>query len=230
MATHLRVGYFSHAAWLAADDPGTARQEIADALSMRSENVFDFSQIWLRGARRDIALYTGEGLEAAAPIEKGWRPAARALDRFAQAGLILSLFSRARRRVALAAAAATQAAGAPHLDQAERHARDLAAQHTPWGDAFALLVQAGASATRGRRERAVTEVAEAAARLAAIDMALFAAAARRAHGELLGGEAGRALVAEADAWMAAQSIRRPDRMARMLVPGAWERTLTAPER
>jgi hypothetical protein len=52
-------------------------------------------------------------------------------------------------------------------------------------------------------------------------MALFAAAARRCRGELLGGEAGRALVAEADAWMAAQSIRDPDRMARMLAPGAW---------
>jgi hypothetical protein len=67
----------------------------------------------------------------------------------------------------------------------------------------------------------VAEIAEAASRLAAIDMALFAAAARRAHGELTGGEAGRALVSEADAWMAAQAIRRPDRMARMLAPGAW---------
>jgi len=52
-------------------------------------------------------------------------------------------------------------------------------------------------------------------------MALFATAARRARGEVLGGETGRALVAEADAWMTAQSIRRPDRMARMLAPGAW---------
>jgi hypothetical protein len=221
MAVHLRVGYFSHAVWLAADDPEAARREIADGLAMRTGNAFDFGQIWLRGARRDIALYTGEGLETAAPMDEGWRPVARALDRFPQAGLILSLFSRARRRVALAAAATTPEARAAHLDQAERQARDLERPRTPWGNAFALLVRGGASATRGRREKALAEVTEAASRLAAVDMALFAAAARRCRGELLGGEEGRALVTEAEAWMTAQSIRRPDRMTRMLAPGSW---------
>ena len=183
--------------------------------------MFDYSQLWLRGARRDIALYTGEGLDAAAPVAEGWRRAARLLDKFPQAGLILSLFSRARRRVALAAAATTPAERAPHLDQAERYARDLQSERTAWGNAFALLVRAGAAATRGHTERALADVTEAAARLAAADMALFAAAARRCRGELLGGEEGRALVAEADAWMAAQSIKRPDRMTRMLAPGDW---------
>jgi hypothetical protein len=90
-----------------------------------------------------------------------------------------------------------------------------------WGNGFALLILAGTAPTRGRRDRALEAITEAAARLDAGHMALFAAAARRARGELLGGEAGQALVVEADAWMAAQSIRRPDRMARTLAPWAW---------
>ena len=51
------------------------------------------------------------------------------------------------------------------------------------------------------------------------DMASHAAVARRRLGAMQGDERGRALVAEADAWMAAQGIRNPARMTRMLAPG-----------
>jgi eukaryotic-like serine/threonine-protein kinase len=218
---YLRVAGFSHVAWLAADDPEGARRELAQGVAP-SGKVFEFSQIWLRGAQRDIALYSGEGLDEQAPLKEGWRRPARALDRFPQAGLILSLFSRARRHVALAAAAETPAPAArSHLAQAEHYAGRLRSERTAWGDGLALLVRAGTRATSGDRERALADVTEAASRLADADMALIAAAASRCRGELLGGEAGRALVAEADAWMATQSIKRPDRMARMLAPGAW---------
>jgi hypothetical protein len=50
-------------------------------------------------------------------------------------------------------------------------------------------------------------------------MHLYAACARRRRGQLLGGDAGRRLVEEADAWMSGQAIRRPDRMADLLAPG-----------
>jgi eukaryotic-like serine/threonine-protein kinase len=229
-ARHLRVACFSHVAWLAADDPDGARRELERGIGVTTSKMFDFSQLWLSGARRDIALYTGEGLEEAGPIPEGWRRAARALDRFPQAGLILSFFSRARRRVALAAAAPTPAAALAHLEHVDGHVRELERQRTPWGDALALLVRAGASATRGLRERALSEVEQAEARLAAVDMALFAAAARRGRGELTGGDTGQALVAEADAWMARQSIRHPERMARMLAPGAWGRAAVTARR
>jgi hypothetical protein len=48
---------------------------------------------------------------------------------------------------------------------------------------------------------------------------LYAAAARRRQGELLGGHKGRQLVAEANSWMAGQGVVRPERMTAMLVPG-----------
>jgi eukaryotic-like serine/threonine-protein kinase len=53
----------------------------------------------------------------------------------------------------------------------------------------------------------------------AIGMELFAAATRRQLGRLLGGAEGRTPIARADAWMASQAIRRPDRMTACLAPG-----------
>jgi hypothetical protein len=44
------------------------------------------------------------------------------------------------------------------------------------------------------------------------------AAVRRRRGEMIGGDGGRDLVAAADAWMTAQAIRNPARMAGTLVP------------
>ena len=48
---------------------------------------------------------------------------------------------------------------------------------------------------------------------------LYAAAARRALGQLVGGDEGRALIARCDAWMAGQGIRVPEKMARACVSG-----------
>jgi eukaryotic-like serine/threonine-protein kinase len=50
-------------------------------------------------------------------------------------------------------------------------------------------------------------------------MGLFAASARRQLGESRGGDEGRVLIEQADAWMRAQSIRNPARMATCLAPG-----------
>jgi hypothetical protein len=65
----------------------------------------------------------------------------------------------------------------------------------------------------------VALLGSAAAALDAADMKLFAAAARRRQGELLAGEQGRALVTTADAFMTAQKIQDPRRMAELFVPG-----------
>jgi len=62
-----------------------------------------------------------------------------------------------------------------------------------------------------RLERAAIE-------LTRVEMHLFAAAARRQFGGLLGGSAGDALVADANQRMSAQGIRRPERFAAMLGP------------
>ena len=62
---------------------------------------------------------------------------------------------------------------------------------------------------------------DAAVEFDALDMGLFAAAARRRMGELRGGEQGAAIVAAADAWMAGRRIADPARIAALHVPGAF---------
>ena len=49
-------------------------------------------------------------------------------------------------------------------------------------------------------------------------MNLHATLARRRVGELASGAEGARIIAEADAWLAAQEVRAPERLARMYVP------------
>jgi hypothetical protein len=222
-ATFLRIGFFSHVAWLAADTPDVASRELEAGLAGWRKGRFDYLNLWVRGARTDIALYSGEPPPAPERVEQPLRRFARALDRFVQAGYIRGLDARARRRVALAAHDVQTGERRALLEGAERHARAIQRQKTRWGDPLALLVRAGAAATRGEDERAVERLEAAEAGFAAADMALHAAAARRRRGELTGGDAGRGLVASADAWMTGQKIKSPERMTAMLAPGRWGR-------
>jgi len=50
-------------------------------------------------------------------------------------------------------------------------------------------------------------------------MNLYAAAARRRLGEIVGGERGQELITDADAWMERQKIKNPEKLTRMLAPG-----------
>jgi serine/threonine protein kinase len=220
-ATFLRIGFFSHVAWLAADAPDAARRELDTGLSGWRRGRFDYLNLWVRGARVDIALYCGERPAVADRVEQPLRRFARALDRFVQAGYIRGLDTRARRRVAMAAASTDARDAGALLAGAERHARAILRQETRWGDALALLAQAAVAATRGETERARAGLETAEAGFAAADMSLHATAARRRRGELTGGDAGRGLVASADAWMRGQGIKNPERMTAMLAPGRW---------
>ena len=76
-------------------------------------------------------------------------------------------------------------------------ARD-AAREDAVGRSARPAVRAGAAATRGDGGAALGFLARAESGLRAADMALHAAAARRRRGELIGGDAGRALVAESE--------------------------------
>src|SRR5436309_1331972 len=72
---------------------------------------------------------------------------------------------------------------------------------THWARPLAMLLRAALAVSRGRRSDAVALLASAATALHTSNMDLFAATARRRQGELLGGQEGSLLLAEADAWM-----------------------------
>jgi hypothetical protein len=83
------------------------------------------------------------------------------------------------------------------------------------------LIRAGVAATRGCIEEAADLADRAEVALLSADMGLYAAAARRRRGELLGGDQGRALLEDADAWMSNQKVKNPRRLVDMLTPGKW---------
>jgi hypothetical protein len=220
-ATFLRIGFCSHVAWLAADDPETARRELEAGLAGWKEQPLDYRHLWVRSAQTDIALYCGEVPAASERLDPGSRAFARMLDRFVQTGFIRGLDTRARRRLAAAAQISSVGERDTLLRGAEDHAQAILREGTQWGDPLAGLVRAGAAATRGETEAALRFLESAETGFTAASMALHAATARRRRGELMGGDAGRELVGAADAWMAGQSIKAPQRMAAVLAPGRW---------
>jgi len=80
-------------------------------------------------------------------------------------------------------------------------------------------LRAGVAALRGDLEHAAELCAVAIAGFEAAHMNLYAAAARRRLGQLMGGAEGAELIAAADRWMNAQRIKKPARLTRMLAPG-----------
>jgi hypothetical protein len=220
-ATFLRIGYGSHVAWLAADDPETALHQLETGLARWRQGKFDYLQIWARAVRTDISLYSGEGPSVQERVADRWRPFARSLNRFVQMGFIRGLDSRARRRLALASRSADPSERQTLLRGVERHAQAILREKTQWADPLAHVVQAGAAAMRGDAERARRLLLSAEEGFTAADMALHAAACRRRLGELAGGTEGAERVAAADAWMNGQAVRNPARMTQMLAPGRW---------
>jgi hypothetical protein len=219
--TFLRIGYCSHIAWLAADDPEGARRQLESGLREWRREGFDFLQMWARSVRTDISVYAGDDWPIHEPVGSPWRVLARSLDRFVQVGFIRGLDSRARARLAAAGHSSVIRARETLLRGAEAHAQAILREKTHWGDPLARVIQAGAAATRGRTERALHLLELSEAGFGAAEMALHATAARRRRGQLTGGDAGRSLIAAADAWMTGQSIKNPERLTAMLIPGRW---------
>jgi hypothetical protein len=107
---------------------------------------------------------------------------------------------------------------AGRLEEAERAAATIIREDLPWANPLAALLRAGAASGRGRIEDALELLVEAEGAFEESDMTLYAAAARRARGLLLGGDGGRALVDAADETLRAQRIVDPGRFARYLAP------------
>jgi len=211
----------SYAARLAADEPARAREEAREGIERWSHQGFQLQHYWTLLTQVDIALYEGDGAAAWKLMTVQWPALARSLLLRVQYALIEALNRRAGSAVAAAAGQRHPADREALLRVAERDARRIERETTPWGNALAALVRAGIAATRGQVETALTLVASAENRLRAVDMALHAAGARHRRGQLMGGSQGRGLISEADAVMAAQQIKNPERMAALLCPGRW---------
>jgi hypothetical protein len=128
-------------------------------------------------------------------------------------------------RAALSAAESTPRAGGYFgarsrlLRSAARQAGKIERAKASWANPLATLLRAGIASVQGQSEEALRLLTQAEEEFHTADMEMYAAAARRQRGKLLGGDEGTALIASADAFMAEQDVKVPERIAAMLAPG-----------
>jgi len=216
-ATSLRAGLVSYTR-LAADDPDGARREADEAIERWSHRGYHVQHSYHFVAVTQIDLYAGRPEAAWRRVTEEWPASRDALLFKVQHTRLINLHLRARCALGLAAARAGPEREAL-VRAALRDAGRIESERMPWADGLARLVRAGVAALAGDPAAAAAALESAAAALDACEMALYAAAARRRLGELRGGDDGRALVAAADAWLSAQRIGAPARLAAAAVPG-----------
>jgi hypothetical protein len=204
--------------WLARDDADGAARQIDEAMRGWSQQGFHLQHYYNLHAATDIDLYRGDVRAAERRVAAQWPQLARSLLLRVQLIRINSRHVRARSLVARAAAESGSVQRGL-LRQAEADAGRLAGEALRWPDGDAALIRAGIANARNQPEETARHLRDARDHFLASDMRMHAAAAARRLGELVGGDEGQRLLAEAALWMAHEQIRDPTRMTAVLAPG-----------
>ena len=212
-ATDLRTRL--NAIWLAGDDPDRARDEVIAAMTTWPRKGFHLQHYSSLVALAQIELYTGDYEIAWKHIEVQWRPLEKSMLLRIQGLRIDAMQLRAR--LALASASGEQREH--RLRLAEKLAAKIERENMAYANPLATLIRAGIAKQHGDGPRALTLTEKALQDFDAADMQLYATAARRRLGEMLGGDRGRQLVAQTEQWMTKQQIKNPPRMINLLAPG-----------
>jgi hypothetical protein len=207
--------------WLARDEPERAGAEIAGVLDTWPAGSYQLQHSFHLYARCDQALYVGDGQRALRELDRELPDLERTLLMRIQLTRIEITFYRARAGLAAAAAATDPRQRGRFLKLARRAARRLRREKLAFATAWAGLVEVTATwLARGPSALEMRPVLDdAIGKLTAVDCALFAAAARRGKGLIVGGDEGSSLVQEAETWMRASGISNPGRMSGLLAPG-----------
>jgi tRNA A-37 threonylcarbamoyl transferase component Bud32 len=201
---------------MAADQVAEGRRELRELTETWSQAGAPIPHFYALHCHTDLALYAGDVAAAcqyAGEQEFGLR--STFIGRI-QNPRARGIASRAR---ALLAACRVGIEARSTLRVVEQRARSLEREKRPDYTALAHLIRAAVACCQDDQVRAVAWLEMACAGFRALEMRLYAVAAERALGRLIGGDRGRALVATAEAWMVGQGIRNPARFAAVLAPG-----------
>jgi hypothetical protein len=105
------------------------------------------------------------------------------------------------------------------LREVARYAQKLAREQMPWASAFSGYILAASAHLEGDAERAERGLRQVTEAFESSHMVFYAAASRARLGELVGGDAGRALVLVSHGCLRAQGVLRPERVVAMMAPG-----------
>jgi hypothetical protein len=213
-ATSLRTGDLAYY-WLCAGDPDGALAAADESMRRWTKQGF-LHQHWDDLlARCEIDLYRGDGKAAIRRMEERWKSLSDSYLLLIQISRTEAHFLRARSAVM----AFHQSFGDEKqrlLKIAEGDAKSLEREKSNWAPPMARLTRALLTNARGGDPRA--QLLEAEELFAAADMPMHTRLVRRQRGILLGGDDGKLLIADADAWLRAQEIRDPERLSQLMVP------------
>jgi serine/threonine protein kinase/Cdc6-like AAA superfamily ATPase len=201
---------------LASDAAAEAEQEAADALSRWHPHGFQVQHYYQLVSQVSVDLYRGEIAKALARLDESWPKIRRSL--LLRVHFIRLTLLDLRARVAVAAARNGGKDEPRHHAQATVDARRLAKAGMPWVRPLAIALRAGTEARRAP-DVAAQLLADAVRGFDEAGLALHAAAADRRRGRIIGGDEGRALVANGEEFMKSQRISNFDRWTDMLLPG-----------
>ena len=205
--------------WLVQDDPDRARNELIQASSRWSEGGYAMQRLWTFIAHVHIDLYSFEGLTAWHRLSRRWDNLTRSAAWQTQWYRVIFTFLRASAALSVlrGGKGVIEHEGLHALIAEDRHS--LEGEKALWARPLADLIGAGLASARRDRKAAIADLRSAEQGFRAVDMALYAAVARRLCGFLTGGEQGEEMIASADAYLAEEGIINPDGITRMIAPG-----------
>jgi hypothetical protein len=215
-AATLRTGD-SVLVWLAQDNPEEAERQVESAMASWPAETFHVQHFLALMARTYTALYRGHAGASLESMKKAW-PALRGSE-LQKVQFIRIATTHARARSEIAAAVESKKDAASLLTKAEQDIQRVETESMRWSQPLAELARAGVASVRKHPKKEAAALERAIHGFERIGMALHAAVARYRLGQITGGDAGRALIDAANAFMIGQAIRNPARIVTMLAPG-----------
>ena len=200
------------------NDEADEAEKILDAAEVLSrERGIQVAGIQIQNARTAVAIYRGQA-------SRVWDSQATKFAAMRTNPLMRASFPRTEvwswhGRLALAAAEEDEGRRSALLAESQKLAKALRRHQFPTASPMGALLRAGIEHLRGRSERAEGELRAAADRFESLDMTVWAAAARRQLGTLLGGDRGYIMRERAERSLEGAGVKDLDAFCRVWVPG-----------
>jgi hypothetical protein len=201
--------------WLAADEPDAARRAVRQVMDRWSLDGFHFQHYLEMFAENQTDLYLGNWASA-------WRRADERWPRMKSAFLLRIPFVKLEGLHLMGRCAIAAAVGSGDrslLVRAERHATAIEKEKVAWAMPLATSLRAAVMSIRGDREEALDLLGQASRAFEKHELHLYAKAAEHRRGTLTGSAGGRAITANADAWLRARGVKNVPRFVDVLLPG-----------
>lgn len=204
--------------YLMSDDARGAEELVRDFVGRWSQKVFQQPNAQAAQEMAWIDLYKGNAVNGLRELNSKWRLLKKNYFLINQWWRALLFEVRSR----LAVAAALESGGrAGDLRDAERYAASLEREALPMIKPVTAVVRAGIAHMTGNDGKAKEWLEASIDRAEALHMNGISNTARHQLGKLIGGDAGKALRAQAEQWFKQQGIVNPAGILRMYTPG-WE--------